>query len=164
MPDLIGLLKRFNRKERFFLITQALTCQLSDDFRLALGGTVDLQIPHDAFMAMDYHLDWLTAALYAHEHGKADLIYENPQQQIIKGNQEDIDLLVAFPEGEKYHIVLVEAKGATGWTNKQMQSKADRLTRFLVLKETAIPEWSRICVWCLHVPHSSWKPTNGLSG
>ena len=130
MPGLIELLDCFNRKERFFLISQALgSFQLSDNFRRDLGAVIGLTIPHGAFIAMDYHLDWLTAALYAHDHGDVDGIFDNPQQQVIRGNQEDTDLLVAFKHGGQYHLILVEAKGATGWTNGQMCSKADRLAQ-----------------------------------
>ena len=128
MPDLIELLEFFNRKERFFLVKQALgSFQLSDQFRLELGTATGLAIPQDAIAAMDYHLEWLIASLYAHEGGDVDRIFDNSRQRVIKGNQEDTDLLVAFKDDAQCHIVLVEAKGATGWTNKQMRSKADRL-------------------------------------
>ena len=46
---------------------------------------------------------------------------------VATGNQEDVDLLVAFEEGEITHLLLIEAKTATGWTNKQTLSKAERL-------------------------------------
>ena len=128
MPGLIELLESFNRKERFFLISQAVgEFQLSDDFRRELAKAIKVDVPHGAFTAMDYHLDWLTAALQAYECGDMDKIFDNPLQQVIKGNQEDADLLVAFEGSGDWHIVLIEAKGATGWTNAQMQSKASRL-------------------------------------
>ena len=129
MLDLIELLESLNRKERFFLISQALgNFQLSDSFRQELGKTIQLSIPAGSFTAMDYHLDWLTAALYAYERGDAEKPFDNPKPKIVRGTQEDIDLLIAFRDSERYHIVLVEAKGATGWTNRQMRSKADRLS------------------------------------
>jgi hypothetical protein len=34
--------------------------------------------------------------------------------------------LIAFKSENIYHLVLIEAKGVTGWTNKQMTSKANR--------------------------------------
>lgn len=127
MSDLIGLLDSFNSKERFFLVRQALgKFELTSDFRQELGKAIDLTIPDGAFAAMDYHLDWLVAALHAHERGGADGIFDD-QQGLVEGNQEDVDLLVAFKDGGRYHLVLVETKAATGWTNKQMNSKADRL-------------------------------------
>ncbi len=134
MPELIELLESLNRKERFFLVKQALgNFQLSDDFRRELGRATDLDIPSGAFAAMDYHLDWLAAALCAHESGDIGITFDNPQQhdntqkRLVRGNQEDTDLLIAFKSDEQYHIVLVEAKGATNWNNEQMKSKADRL-------------------------------------
>ena len=130
MLDLLELLESFNRKERFFLIRHALgNFQLSNEFRRELGDAISLPIPRNAFAAMDYHLEWLTAALHAHDRGDSHGIFDNPQQQLVKGNQEDTDLLVAFGDKEYQHIVLVEAKGATGWTNEQMRSKANRLTQ-----------------------------------
>ena len=128
MSDLVELMEFFNRKERFLLIRQALgTFRLIDDFRTKLGRAIDLTIPQAAFIAIDYHLDWLAAALHAHKSRSPNGIFENANQEVVGGNQQDIDLLIAFDEGEKSHVVLVEAKGATGWSNSQMQSKAKRL-------------------------------------
>ena len=73
---------------------------------------------------MDYHLEWLFAAVRGAQVGQR---YSNADE-FVKGNQEDIDLLVAFDEGKKAHLILLEAKGDTAWSNKQMQSKVDRLT------------------------------------
>lgn len=62
VSDLINLLQRFNRKERFFLVGHALgnkDFRLPEDFRLSLSSATNLgeEIPCDAFAAMDYHLD-----------------------------------------------------------------------------------------------------------
>ena len=128
IAGLLELLESFNRKERFFLVSQAVgEFQLNDDFRRELGKAINVDVPHDAFTAMDYHLEWLTAALYAYECGDVGRIFDNAPQQVIKGNQEDTDLLVAFEGSGDWHVVLIEAKGATGWRNAQMQSKASRL-------------------------------------
>ena len=48
---------------------------------------------------------------------------------LIEGTQKDIDLLVAFDDRAKTHLVLIEAKGDTSWLNKQLSSKALRLSR-----------------------------------
>ena len=85
IAGLIELLESFNRKERFFLISQAVgEFQLNDDFRRELGKAINVDVPHDAFTAMDYHLEWLTAALYAYECGDEGRIFDNPLQQVIK--------------------------------------------------------------------------------
>ena len=77
MSDLVELMESFNRKERFLLIRQALgTFRLIDDFRTKLGRAIDLTIPQAAFIAIDYHLDWLAAALHAHKSRSPNGIFE----------------------------------------------------------------------------------------
>ena len=137
MTDLIETLGKFNRKERFFLIRQALgdgDFPLSKSFREDLGVAIGLaacgiEIPCGAFAAMDYHLDWIAASLWAYQ--KPDPTSEpfpNPDR-VVTGTQQDTDLLIAFKEkeGENYRLVLVEAKGYGPWSNKQMGEKAERL-------------------------------------
>jgi hypothetical protein len=53
-------------------------------------------------------------------------IYPN-EGRVIKAQQEDVDWLIAFEDAGVTHVILIEAKGVTGWTNKQMTSKANRL-------------------------------------
>jgi hypothetical protein len=129
--DLIDILKRFNRKERFFLVGAALgnkTFSLGKEFKNALEGMIRIQIGGDVFVAMDYHLDWIDVSIKL---WNGDITignkFQNKDGQINK-NQEDIDLIIAFKSGRKYHLVLIEAKAETGWTNKQMDSKVKRFT------------------------------------
>ena len=129
MSELLRYLKRFNRKERFFLVGWALgnaKFKLSESFRADLGKALGLAVPEDAFVAMDYHLDWLYASLCLHGSGGGKGPHCN-DGKLIRAQQEDIDLVVAYQDGDAHHIVLLEAKGATSWTNKQMRSKAIRL-------------------------------------
>ncbi len=126
--DLISLLRYFNRKERFFLVGQALGNKdfiLSDDFRTEISKKINIDIPSDAFAAMDYHLDWIYASLYCAEKGTTEFVADNPLG--LNSNQEDIDFLIAFKKEEIYHLILIEAKAESGWTNKQLGSKADKL-------------------------------------
>ena len=82
MTDLIKILESFNRKERFFLLAQALGCSnsgepafsLSDSFRTQLNANIDVAIPLKVFVAMDYHLDWLQAALAHSEKGETRIL------------------------------------------------------------------------------------------
>lgn len=129
MSQLTEYLERFNRKERFFLIGLALGnshFRLGTEFRVQIGQAVGLTVPEDAFVAMDYHLDWLYASLYLGVNGGRKGPHSNTDK-IIHAQQEDMDLIVAFRERDLDHVILLEAKGATGWTNKQMASKAKRL-------------------------------------
>ena len=137
MPDdLIKLLEFFNRKERFFLVRQALgkeEFRLSEDFRDSLQNAVGLKekIPDNAFVAMDYHLDWIAAALtkYANKgdmHVFANV--KNEDKRLVMGNQEDVDLLVAFRDRRNvYKLIFVEAKGYTPWHAAQLKSKLKRV-------------------------------------
>jgi hypothetical protein len=129
MEGLVEQLRRFNRKERFYLIGSALGNEkfaLSDKFRQSLNQELALDIPLASLVAMDYHLNWIHAAiLFAASDGSAVIAHDLETQ--IAGNQEDVDLLIAYDDHDVTQIVLVEAKGATSWTNKQLRSKAERL-------------------------------------
>lgn len=127
--DLLDYLREFNAKERFFLIGHvignkkfSLCCTFREDVRRVL----QLQIPDEHFCAMDYHFDWLYASLQLNADGGKEQVYSNAEG-MVKGQQEDIDLLIGYRDGDAHHLIIVEAKGVTGWTNKQMNSKADRL-------------------------------------
>jgi hypothetical protein len=132
MMTLLQYLESFNRKERFFLIGDALgnpAFQLSDDFRAKLNTAFGIHPPSNAFAAMDYHLDWIHASMFLSlPENDEEAVHEN-KKTVATGNQEDADLLVAFEQGDIIHLMLVEAKAETGWTNKQMCSKAKRLRR-----------------------------------
>lgn len=128
-PNLIEILRRFNRKERFFLVGTALennNFELGQGFKKTLVKRLGIQIAGNIFVAMDYHLDWMDVSLKLL---KGDITignkFPNKDGQINK-NQEDIDLIICFESTGKYHIVLLEAKAETGWTNKQMDSKVKR--------------------------------------
>ena len=127
MTDLIELLRLFNKRERYFLIDYALGgFTLGDRFRRALEVELKLDIPAEAFVAMDYDLEWLAASLLASKHpdGATNFsrIYEG-----VPSTYPDVDLLIAFRSGEEYHLILIEAKGYTGWLNNQMKVKAEYL-------------------------------------
>lgn len=126
---LFEALREFNSKERFFLVGYVLgnpNFTVSSQFRAALSNVLRVPIPADPFCAMDYHLDWLYAALQVSTDSSKAAVYSN-DNGIIKAQQEDIDLLVAYEGLDGYHLILVEAKATTGWTNGQMKSKAARL-------------------------------------
>jgi len=128
---LIDCLRSFNAKERFFLLAQALgnpSFVPSSCFRKELGRVVELEIPQDPLSAMDYHIDWIYAGLQFAADSQKVRIYSNAEG-IIRAQQEDVDYLVAFDDGDDTHLILIEAKGVTGWTNKQIDSKIRRLVQ-----------------------------------
>ena len=164
----LTLLEDFNRKERYHLLRDAVSGEafrLTSKFRKRLNtalsnhftdGKQPIQIPDrdDVFVAMDYHLDWIAAALILTEKGDDQKVGElkTPQSKkqtepfrhrlseqrenedkrrtaVIMGNQEDTDLLIAFVDRETglLCLILVEAKVESGWDGDQIRSKGRRL-------------------------------------
>lgn len=154
--SLIKVLKSFNRKERFFLVGQALgnkDFRISEEFRKIITSKINVEVPPDAFAAMDYHLDWIYASLYCVEKGTNEFIADNPLG--LNANQEDVDFIIAFKKDEIYNLVLIEAKAESGWTNKQLGSKAEKLRSIFGLNR---------CIWKNVKPYllitSPRKPVN----
>ena len=132
MTTVIEYLESFNRKERFFLVGAALgnkQFQLGAAFRERVGAEFGPDIPEDAFVAMDYHLDWIQASVYLPREGSSGAQVYSNAAGLIMGNQEDVDLIVAFVASGTTHLIMLEAKAYGSWDNKQMSSKADRLYR-----------------------------------
>ena len=170
MPDLIEILESFNRKERFFLVAQALyeeredpKFELSDAFREKLGTKVGIIIPTEkVFVAMDYHLNWVHASLVLfHYSEESDSVSLLNLEGTIEGNQRDIDLLVAFYNGDKYHLIFVEAKaydgdGYAGFGKGELVKKVERLEKIINLdKESGHQDVETY--FCLM---SGYKPQN----
>ena len=129
---LINQLRRLNSKERFFLVGYALdnpTFKLGVNYRQMLSRELGVEVPENAFCAMDFHLDWIYAALCAVGNPCVETLYTN-DLNLIQGQQEDVDLLIAFESDGDTHMVLIEAKATSGWTNSQANSKARRLHGF----------------------------------
>ncbi|MDX1320619.1 MAG: hypothetical protein R3207_10610 [Oceanospirillum sp.] len=184
-PDLIFHLGSFNAKERFHLLSYTsggAAFQLGDQFKSDVERVLNLPIPQDAFVAMDYHLDWIFAALHLSSAHDTSAIFPNCGE--IKAQQEDIDFLIAFLSEGRFHLVMIEAKSASAWSNSQLSSKAQRMREifgdqgdrwpdviphFLLvspeqsgkLKNDDWPQWMRVsCQWIeLPVPDNLKKIT-----
>ena len=131
MHGLTDCLREINAKERFFLLGQVLGnphFAPSSYFREELGSIVGLEIPENPLSALDYHIDWIYASLKLAADGQKVRIHSNAEGA-IRAQQEDVDYLMAYDSGDDTHLILVEAKGVTGWTNKQMDSKVGRLVQ-----------------------------------
>lgn len=133
MGTLIKQLKAFNRKERYYLVAHALgnpDFRLDRYFRNQLSDIFRVEVPKDAFAAMDYHFDWIFASAFLSAPENILQADSYPKCASIVANQEDVDFIVAFPDdldSEKYHLMLLEAKLDSSWSNKQFRSKAIRL-------------------------------------
>lgn len=135
MGSIIENLSLFNAKERFYLIGQALgnqKFQLSDAFIDELQKAIKIPIPSKYFVAMDYHIDWIFASLQCSADSKKKI--HQIEEGCITGSQEDVDFIIAFDKDGVTHMVFLEAKGFSGWSNKQMNSKARRLTKIFAKK------------------------------
>ena len=127
-------LRRFNRKERFYVVQEATRggFDLDDTFRRRLEEKLGITIPAQAvFMAMDYHLDWIYASLFlcGHDDEVKGKVFER-DRDLIQASHEDVDLLIASPDvlnPAMTNLIMIEAKGDTSWTNSQAESKAIRL-------------------------------------
>ncbi len=170
MTDLIDLLERFNRKERFFLIRQAVgknEFPLSDVFRKELECKIGVQIPSNAFVAMDYHLDWVAASLRAYQQQipidkiACEVFPNSGEKKVVMGNQQDIDLLIAFHGIDCiYHLVFLEAKGYGAWDSKQMRGKADRLKKLFGDDGSQSNVKSHFCLTSPRQPNKNLKNDN----
>lgn len=135
--ELIKNLKSFNRKERFYLVGQMLG---NPEFRMddkqldKISELINIKIPREYFAAMDYHLDWIYASLYLTKNNTASCVERNFIEENgiaidyqISGTQEDVDFLIAFVDHENTtHIVMIEAKGDSYFSNGQLDSKNKR--------------------------------------
>jgi hypothetical protein len=145
----IDRLKAFNRKERDHLVKFAF-CQeprapeLADGFWKMISDEPIQPKPKQLFFAMDYHLNWLFAAILTAADEEKDLqskTWDNKwkvqlsasEKELhpypVKGNQQDVDFLVVwFSElSNALEIVLVEAKLDSAWDSDQFKSKKTRL-------------------------------------
>lgn len=135
--ELIKNLKSFNRKERFYLIGQMLgnpEFRMDDNQLDKISKLIGLTIPRKYFAAMDYHLDWIYASLYLTKNNSKSCVERNFIEENgiaidyqISGTQEDVDFLLAFVDEKQItHLVMIEAKGDSYFSNAQLDSKNKR--------------------------------------
>jgi hypothetical protein len=124
----VDIIRSFDSHERGILFQWAAGSpfSISEALRGDLSVALKAPVPENPFVAMDYTLDWLHAALTCFSNPSAWSEPQPIQPKKIVGSQEDVDMLIAW-EDPAPHLALIEAKGFTGWTNKQMASKAQRL-------------------------------------
>ncbi len=148
-------LSAFDSHERGILLQWAAggSFAVSDDLRATLGAGLGVKVPRQPYVAMDYTLDWLHAALTCFQDASAWVSPQRNGPSLVEGSQEDVDLLIAW-EDTAPRLILLEAKGFTGWSNKQMTSKAKRL-------DAILPEPVRAAV-DVHLVLAGPKPTVGL--
>lgn len=132
---LIECLDSFNRKERYWLLRNC--CGKGKYLEIPLGENFIQklkQVPalsnldfSNAWWAMDYHIDWLFAAITFYKDHRIQKLSNNENTYIkknnVNGSQEDFDFIVCVGN----EVILIEAKMATGWTKHQLHSKLSRV-------------------------------------
>jgi hypothetical protein len=137
LESFIENLRAFDSHERGLLLAWAvgdetpdvgLRVALNASARNQIGSAIDRAPSPDAFVAMDYTLDWMYAATRWTLHPELKHRPQTwPGSEALTATSEDIDLVVAWEDQAGPHLVLLEAKGFTGWRNAQMAHKAQRL-------------------------------------
>jgi hypothetical protein len=136
-------LRRYNAKERGALVNHIFgggEAKPTSTFMKQIAEHCDIDgTPSNLFWAMDFHLDWLYAAL-ANPEPNVPILTNSTSSgtPVVTGSQEDIDFLLCFdgkaPDGtgaSTTYLILIEAKGVTSWGTSQMASKH---RRFLQMK------------------------------
>jgi hypothetical protein len=123
----------FNAKERFALIQRVLGVKV-----VPHAGFLDEILeacninakPENVFCAMDFHLDWLYAALIKNPLNEEPLplVPDAAGQFPVTGSQQDADFVMCFTERDgvgrsETHLLLIEAKGVGAWDTGQMMMK-----------------------------------------
>lgn len=158
MNDLVKTLERFNRKERYWLIRNALresSQNLGGTFTEKLSAVLGITIPGDAWWAMDYHLDWLIGALHLLKRGKVDVPEAN--DDLIAGTQQDMDLVIAFERT----LILIEAKADTSWSNEQLNEKVARFKQIFDVERNLIGDLQIYFVLMSPKESEGIKPESG---
>jgi hypothetical protein len=133
MNSLIELIRRFNRKERNWLIRDAFgqgSESLCDGFKRRIAEQVNRNDPEFAWQepfwwGADYHLDWLVAALTCWAESRLIPPHDvRPNSaKLISGSQQDVDFLIATNN----RLILIEAKGVGDWYGRDFKEKINRL-------------------------------------
>ena len=124
MRPFIENLKAFNRRERFFVVGWALdnpAFTLGDRFREQFERDKDIHIPSDAFCAMDFPIDWIIGCLWLTR--EKQTTYAVVRTGEVNRENNDLDLVIAFETEGKTRLLLIEAKGVTGWNKRTAAEK-----------------------------------------
>jgi hypothetical protein len=126
--SIVENLRALNSKERFYLFTEAVGSdglKISKRYLERIEKVFGIKITENYFAGIDFHLDWIYAALNVIDIKDYKMEYQNTDGCIV-GNQEDIDLIIAYEDKGITHIIMVEAKCAGSWNNSQLESKSNR--------------------------------------
>jgi len=188
---LVDNLKALNAKERDHLmrfaylgdpgeyqdtqrwLSQSMTTALQSQL---VGTKLEGKTPC-VFAAMDYHLDWVHAALtltylnipVSEANQKTPYLCdplatcgnEDATLRPVSGRQEDVDLLVAFADADEVVLLFIEAKGVAAVDKNQLARKLIRIDR--ILESSGALECPQLtCKFVLIAPAQSVHPEPSL--
>jgi hypothetical protein len=172
VSTLIGRLEAFNAKERYWLVRQALEgFRPSRWFLDSIVRAVGLPLltheqRKETFCAMDYHLNWIHAALSSHtpaekkEPAEKEPVFPNSEtlghdgekRWAIENSQQDVDLLLAYPRVDQgrslTQLIVIEAKCVGTFQAGQILSKLDRLNVIVEQAEGGHAFDARVVLMC----------------
>ncbi|MBA7503422.1 hypothetical protein ES706_02031 [subsurface metagenome] len=124
---LIQLLYDFDCHERFYVIRDLTgECGISAEYKDRITDFLKIPTSNVEFWSIDYSIDWLYAALFLSQTEPTGSIYDNVGN-IIRGNNEDVDILLALRAEDKIHLVMIEVKIEIPFSESQLTSKVRRL-------------------------------------
>lgn len=135
-------LQMFNRKERYWLLRNALGhgenmhLPLSEDFwhQIKCEAHFTAENAQDIWWAMDYHMDWIAGAFLLFGNQGTDFVKpELLTNGLICGTQLDVDLILCY----KNRILAIEAKFDASPDADQAKNKkkqVEKLNKFAVTK------------------------------
>ena len=148
MPSrLIENLRLLDSHERGLLLqwTADEPFRLGEPIRAEVARLTGSRPAPDAFIAMDYTLDWLYAAVQRTVAADEAWPRPWPDSDELAASQEDVDLLIAWDDQAGTHLTLIEAKGFTGWSNRVMSRKTDRIEA-IFHRRSASSSTSTLCL------------------
>jgi hypothetical protein len=150
---LIQYLYDFDCHERSYVLRDLTgECGVSADYKDRITDFLKIPKSKAEFWGIDYSIDWLYAALFLSQTEPTGSIYDNVGN-IIRGNNEDVDILLALRTEDEIHLVMVEAKVEKPFSKSQLISKVRRLEMIFGASGKRFPH---ICPhWLLASPYRS---------
>jgi len=123
----IQLLYDFSCHERSYVIRHITgECDISSKYEDMITNYLKIPQCKVEFWDIDYSIDWLYAALFISQTEPLGNVYENVKN-LIKGNNEDVDILLALRANDIIDLVMIEVKVEKPFDKSQLASKVRRL-------------------------------------
>jgi len=124
---LIQLLYDLSCHERSYVLRDITgECRVSTEYQERIANFLKIPQCTVGFWDIDYCIDWIYAALFLSQTEPTGSVYENVGN-LIKGNNEDVDILLALRTENRVDLVMVEVKVEKPFSQSQLTSKVRRL-------------------------------------